>query len=188
MVMSLLCPEMKSAFALLANIPLEKFADQAKPSQAVSHYLDALLNSGVAAETERGVIYVMGNTSVGKTSLVNTFKHFIDNPTEKPIPILAQKDNALIETKVLEIYKDVNLNSDKSLVVDKQELTSNVDLISFREASQNTEEKTRKKTVEAILCGFWWTHRVPFMLLIIHELKRSLPSLLRQPGSGKDGS
>ena len=85
----------------------------------MNFYLNALIKSGVAADVERGVVYVMGNTSVGKTSLVNTLKHYIENPTEEPVPILAQKDNKLIETKVLEIYSDVNLRGSRELDVEK---------------------------------------------------------------------
>ena len=99
MNLGLLCPKMAGELNELAGIPLEKFSNP----KSVSHYLEALVNSGVAAEEERGVIYVMGNTSVGKTSLVNTFKNYIENPTEEPVPILTKKDDTLIETKVLEI-------------------------------------------------------------------------------------
>ena len=75
MIISRLCPEMMDELNKVASIPLEKFST----NTAVSHYLEALIKSGVAAEEERGVIYVMGNTSVGKTSLVNTFKNYIEN-------------------------------------------------------------------------------------------------------------
>ena len=75
MIISLICPSMRSKVKALAGVPIEKFST----TQAVSYYLKALISSGVAAEEERGVIVVMGNTSVGKTSLVNTFKRYIEN-------------------------------------------------------------------------------------------------------------
>ena len=130
MIIGLLCPKMAGELNELAGIPLEKFSNP----RSVGHYLEALINSGVAAEEERGVIYVMGNTSVGKTSLVNTFKRYIENPNEEPVPILTKEDDTLIETKVLEIYKNVDLRStNTSLKVDLKLLTPNVDLISFKE-------------------------------------------------------
>ena len=55
MIVSLLCPKMMRELNELAAIPLEKFSS----IKAVSHYLEALVKSGVAAEEDRGVIYVM---------------------------------------------------------------------------------------------------------------------------------
>ena len=140
MIVSLLCPKMRRELNELAAIPLEKFSS----IKAVSHYLEALIKSGVAAEEDRGVIYVMGNTSVGKTSLVNTFKNYIENPTDQPTSFLTHKDDQLIETKVLEIYKSVDLgHNNTALDVALEELTPNVGLLSFKEAAP--VETTKKR-------------------------------------------
>ena len=61
----------------------------------MQNFITALIKSGVAAEVERGLIFVVGNSGVGKTSLVNTLDHFVKNPTENP------------ESKLTKIIKEV---------------------------------------------------------------------------------
>ena len=50
---------------------------------------------------------------MGKTSLVNTVKNFIENPTEDPIPVLTQEHEQLLETQVLEVYDEIGHKSVK---------------------------------------------------------------------------
>ena len=47
------------------------------------------------------------SVGVGKTSLVNTVKKFIENPTDDPIPVLTQEHEELLETQVLEVYDEI---------------------------------------------------------------------------------
>ena len=117
----------------------------------------------------------MGNTSVGKTSLVNTFKNYIENPTEEPVPILTQKDDTLIETKVLEIYKNVDLKSNhRSLNIDLKKMTSNVELISFEEASTDPGDETSRKRLKLSFVDFGGRCQVVFQPEVIILADRAL--------------
>ena len=58
---------------------------------------------------EQGIVFLLGNTGVGKTSLTHTLKDFIEKPTDNPNSILAGigQYKSLLETQVLEAYEDV---------------------------------------------------------------------------------
>ena len=95
---NLLFPEMRQALETIASIPLKTL----QSTDSALTYLGALIKSGIAAESDSGVVYVMGNTNVGKSSLVNTFVRFMKSPFEKPVSVLTQDHEALRETQVME--------------------------------------------------------------------------------------
>ena len=85
MVLSQLFPELsKQIEANFNNINLKS----SKSLEDVLHYFDALIKSGVTENVDRGVVFVLGNTKAGKTSLVNTLRNFLENPENKPEPVL----------------------------------------------------------------------------------------------------
>ena len=86
LILSLLFPELSTKFANLATIPLDKFT----LTKDARVYLDALIKSGVAADVERGVVFIIGKSGVGKSSFANTFKRFIENQ-ERSLSQFSQK-------------------------------------------------------------------------------------------------
>ena len=153
MILGLLCPELATKLSDIAEVPLEKFSS---PS-AVSHYLQALIQSGVAADIERGVIYVMGNSSVGKTSLVNTFKRYTENPKEGPWSKMTQKDDTLYETQMLEIYSGVNVTNveeGESIEIDLKQNNSGNQTISFKKSSGQGKDKNERRQLKITLFDF----------------------------------
>ena len=99
-LMNLLMPEMAASLATLATVPLHNFPT----SKEVVTYLEALIKSGVAAEMERGLAFVLGNTGTGKTSFVNTLQTFAENPTSYPKAWLTEEHTDKLETQILEVY------------------------------------------------------------------------------------
>ena len=68
-------PDFAKALDALVHIPLDRFSD---PKEVLT-FTDALIESGIASQVERGLVFVLGNTNIGKTSLVNTFKNFVES-------------------------------------------------------------------------------------------------------------
>ena len=85
--------------------------------------------------------FVLRNVGVGKTSLANTLKQFIDNPNQTPIPLLAGEHPDLLET---EVYDEVSLEHDKELSVN---LTKIGEKATIELSDKNAKEgKTGLKT------------------------------------------
>ena len=115
MVLQQMLPNLAEECAAESKLPLEKFRSNFK----IVNYFDAVIKSGVAADIEHGIVFLVGNTGVGKTSLANTLKAYVENPSDNPSSILAgtgQHKN-LIETQVLEVYKDVEFQQRQGLAV-----------------------------------------------------------------------
>ena len=115
MVLQQMLPNLTEECAAESKLLLEKFRSNFK----IVNYLDAVIKSGVAADIEHGIVFLVGNTGVGKTSLANTLKAYVENPSDNPSSILAgtgQYKN-LIETQVLEVYKDVEFQQRQGLAV-----------------------------------------------------------------------
>ena len=130
MVLSQLFPELtKKIEANYNNINLKS----SKGPDGVLHYFDALIKSGVTENVDRGVVFVLGNTKVGKTSLVNTLRNFLENPDKKPEPVLADETNGLTETQVLEYYDKIKLQHSKKLSVKLTAGANKTELIEFGE-------------------------------------------------------
>ena len=99
LVLSLLFPELSSTIKPLSSIPVAKF----KTPQEVEAIVDAFVTSGVAAQHDHGLVFVLGNTGSGKTSLTNTFKEFMESPTSTPKSVLTQDHKEMQETQVSEV-------------------------------------------------------------------------------------
>ena len=98
-------PNLADDLNSLSKLSLENF----KFNSQIESYLDAVIKSGIAADVDQGIVFLLGNTGVGKTSLTHTLKDFIEKPTDNPNSILAGigKYKSLLETQVLEAYEDV---------------------------------------------------------------------------------
>ena len=147
MVLQQMLPNFAEECAAESKLPLEKFRSNSK----IASYLDAVIKSGVAADIDHGIVFLVGNTGVGKTSLANTLKAYVENPSDSPSSILAgtgqYKD--LIETQVLEVHKDVEFQQKRSLGVKVTNLDRGPCLVDFKkdEASQE-ENRGSKKSIK----------------------------------------
>ena len=139
MVLSQLFPQLSEKIEANFKINLELFTSP----MALLHYFDALITSGVTENVDRGVVFVLGNTRVGKSSFVNTLSNFLQNPMEEPEPVLADSDNKLLETQVLEIYDAKKFQHIKKLSVILKKDGSKTELINFEEDNTPTEESDK---------------------------------------------
>ena len=103
-------PDFERALNALGHIPLNRLAN---PKEVLT-FVDALIESGIASQSEKGLVFVLGNTNCGKTSLVNTFKDFVDNPAKELTPTLTHPGDSLIETQVLEVYDSLTEKPEKA--------------------------------------------------------------------------
>ena len=83
--------------------------------QALKLYLTDAVKYGLKANKKRATIFIMGNTKTGKTSLVNTFKEYVEKPHEEPKPKLTQDHEELLETQILDLYGDISLQPKEKL-------------------------------------------------------------------------
>ena len=137
-------PDFEKALDSLETIPLDRFSNPAE----VLTFVDALINSGIAAQVERGLIFVLGNTNTGKTSLVNTFKSFVESPAKDPTSVLKKPGDDLIETQVLEVYDDLSLKQEKTIKVGLSSNSSAPTLVNLEDsevAATNSSEKEMLK-------------------------------------------
>ena len=123
-------PDFEKALDSLETIPLDRFSN---PKEVLT-FVDALINSGIAAQVERGLIFVLGNTNTGKTSLVNTFKSFVESPSMEPTSVLTEPGDDLIETQVLEVYDNLLLEQEKAFKVGLSSNSSAPTLVNLEEA------------------------------------------------------
>ena len=84
------------------------------------------------------MIEIDTSLGVGKTSLVNTFKRYVENPGEKPSSVLTQKSDKLIETQVLEFYDNLSMKQEQLLGVDLE--GSQPSLVHFKENDRDNEK------------------------------------------------
>ena len=113
MILNILFPSLSSKLNAISSIPLNSFSS----SLDILNFIKAVIESGLTADIERGVVFVLGSSGVGKTSLVNTLKGFINNPHETPIPFLSGEHPELLETEILEVYDEISLQQDRELSV-----------------------------------------------------------------------
>ena len=122
-------PDFEKALDSLETIPLERFSNP----KEVLIFTEALIESGIAAQVERGLIFVLGNTNTGKTSLVNTFKSYVESPSKEPTSKLTKPNDDLIETQVLEVYDNLQLKQEKMFKVEVANVSSTPALVKLEE-------------------------------------------------------
>ena len=151
MVLSQLFPQLSEKIEANFKINLQLFTSP----MALLHYFDALITSGVTENVDRGVVFVLGNTRVGKSSFVNTLSNFLQNPMEEPEPVLANSDNKLLETQVLEFYDAKKFQHIKKLSVKLKKDESKTELINFEVNNTPAEEsnKTAQLNIKLVDMG-----------------------------------
>ena len=107
-------PDFEKALDALIHIPINRL----KSPKEVLTFLDDLIQSGGASQSEQGLVFVLGNTNAGKTSLVDTFVGYAADPSKKPAPHLTKPGDGKIETEVLEFYEGLALKPEKTFKVD----------------------------------------------------------------------
>ena len=152
MILSHLFPRLSRKLKEISRIPLESFIN----SEDILNFLEAVIKSGLTADIERGVVFVLGNTGVGKTSLANTLKQFIDNPNQIPMPLLAGEHPDLLETEILEVYDEVSLEHDKELSVVLTKIGEKASLIELSDENaklSKTGMKMKKLNLKLVDMG-----------------------------------
>ena len=84
--------------------------DDFKSWDNVYLYVDAIVTSG-SSEEAKGSVFVLGNTSVGKSSLVGTLREYCKDTTKIPQPVLTGTDEHKdrLKTRVLDLVDNVQL-------------------------------------------------------------------------------
>ena len=126
-------PDFAKALDALAHIPLDRFSN---PKDVLT-FVNTLIESGIATQVEHGLVFVLGNTNIGKTSLVNTFPNFVANPSEEPVSVLTEGNDNLRETQVLEIYDNLSLNQEKAFKVELARGSFSPVLVNLKDSLKN---------------------------------------------------
>ena len=137
-------PDFEKALDSLETIPLDRFSN---PKEVLT-FVDALIDSGIAAQVERGLVFVLGNTNTGKTSLVNTFKSFVESPSKEPTSVLTKPGDDLIETQVLEVYDNISLEQEKTIKVGLSSNSSAPTLVNLEEAQMVATNSSEKEMLK----------------------------------------
>ena len=137
-------PDFGKALDSLGIIPLDRFSNP----KEVLIFVDALIDSGIAAQVERGLIFVLGNTNTGKTSLVNTFKSFVESPSKEPTAVLTKPGDDLIETQVLEVYDNLSLEQEKTFKVGLSSNSAALTLVRIEEVAVATVKEGKREGLQ----------------------------------------
>ena len=128
----------------LGHIPWKRFSH---PKEVLT-FVDALIESGIASQSEQGLLFVLGNTNTGKTSLVNTFKDFVAHPTENPRSVLTKPSDNLIETQVLEVYDGLSLKQEKDFKVELSTTSGLPVLVNLEETQKTMSEENNNSGLQ----------------------------------------
>ena len=93
----------------------------------------------------RGHIFVIGNSSAGKTSFIKTLKEFLEHSQRYFPKSILTGDPVYKEfekTKVLEVVKDLRLTADKSIVTKPVKSDSEKLVMIQAQAGQGSEVKS----------------------------------------------
>ena len=143
MLLNILLPSMSSKLQSMTRTPLDTF----RSAEEVLVYLDALIKSGVSTDANRETVYALGNTNVGKSSLVLTLKRFIENPNDKPKSVLTESNPKKLNTRIAEIYKDIAIDVGKLHDI-KLKTVDKLTTIQIKEEDTNQIEKTLLNVID----------------------------------------
>ena len=118
----------------------------------VSSYLDAVIKSGVATDAHREMLYILGNTGTGKTSLAETYKSFFQRPDETPESKLTENDPPLLKTRIADVHKDMILPHIPSEKIQKEKKEC-YQLVSFGSYPDPDVHKRKKAFLKIVDFG-----------------------------------
>ena len=127
-----------------------------KSMKDVLLYIDAMASSGASQEA-KATVCVLGNTSVGKSSLTRTLQDYCNNPTKEPKSCLTgdPKNKEFIETKVLQIVDNVELKASSIPALNiKQEANSSKAFTITSKSTKHDEESDDSNNPESISMTF----------------------------------
>ena len=122
--------------------------DDFKSWDEVYLYVDAIVTSG-SSEEAKGSVYVLGNTSVGKSSLVGTLRDYCKDTSKVPKPVLTGTDEHRdrLETRVLDLVDNVQLQQKRA----HPKLTVKKGKVGIITVEDNPEKRPTQETEEKIL-------------------------------------
>ena len=157
-------PDFEKALQSLETIPLDRFSN---PKEVLT-FLDALIDSGSAAQVERGLIFVLGNTNTGKTSLVNTFKSYVESPLKEPTSVLTKPGDGLFETQILEVYDNLSPRQEKTFNAELSGISRAPSLVRIEEvqAAATTGSKSERLLLKIVDLGEMKHKKTDFILIL----------------------
>ena len=122
--------------------------DDFKSWDEVYLYVDAIVTSG-SSEEAKGSVSVLGNTSVGKSSLVGTLRDYCKDTSKVPKPVLTGTDEHRdrLETRVLDLVDNVQLQQKRA----HPKLTVKKGKVGIITVEDNPEKRPTQETEEKIL-------------------------------------
>ena len=97
--------------------------DDFNSMEDVYRYVDAIVSSG-SNEEAKGCVFVLGNTSSGKSSLVQTVQKYCKDKVKTPKPFLTgdEENKSYLETRVLDIVENCFLqrNDQNRLIIRRE--------------------------------------------------------------------
>ena len=96
------------------------------------------------------MVFVLGNTGTGKTSLVKTFESLVKSPSKEPTSVLTKPGDHLIETQVLEVYDELSMNKDKTYKVELEGNSGGPTLVKLDEnkEKESMEEAGKRERLQ----------------------------------------
>ena len=147
--LAILLPDMRKKLQGLTRTPL------GETKEDVNSYLEVVIKSGVATDARREMLYVLGNTGIGKTSLTETYKAFVEKPDKTPESFLTQDHPQLLKTRIAEVHKDAMLPQIHNRTVcvggtlRKEKMGENIVLV--RIDNNPDEESQREREIDKCL-------------------------------------
>ena len=175
-ILAIILPDMRADLQCLTSTPLGETKEE------VNSYLEAVIKSGVATEAHREMLYILGNTGAGKTSLTKTYKSFLENPDQRPASILTQDHKELLRTRIAEVHNDaIHLKS--SIKTIQKEDKGGISLVRHDTHSKRQwgyRDKCYLKIVDfgghqVLLRFFWMFERCNEIFPGIYKLFEALP-------------
>ena len=107
-------------------------------------FVDDIVKTG-AVQERKTTVCVMGNTSAGKSSLVRTLEKYCKDKKAKPEAVLTgdPKYRDLLETKVMELVKDVKLETKSGISLEIKDSKVEPKFRLIRQSSEKDKEEEK---------------------------------------------
>ena len=119
--------------------------DGFKSMEDVFVFVDDIVKTG-AVQERKTTVCVMGNTSAGKSSLVRTLEKYCKDKKAKPEAVLTgdPKYKGLIETKVMELVKDVKLETRSGISLELEDSKGVPKFCLIHQSSEEEKEEDKQ--------------------------------------------